>query len=501
MSKIAVIDIGSNSVRMQISEVFGKSYKIVEDYKKILRIGDNVFQKGFFDEKSVDNLVIVLKNLKSLIIGKNVDTVKIVATAAFREANNAFDVVDRVKKEIDFDIEIIPGEKEAFYNYLSATANFQLSKNDAVVVDVGGGSTEICITKKGDLIKSISLEVGCSKLTKLFIKHNPPTIEEILNLKRYINDRLEGLNINSDIDLVISSGGTMYNLSEMYYKEKSKENEAVKYVDRKYLKKMISYMSIHSIDEIKKLAGIEPQRSDIMLAAMIFIDILLEKTRLSGFYTMKAGLRTGLTIDTINKMGIDLPFQNGESVIFSRLIEIGNKFNFEEDHARQVNKLALRLFDLLMERLSLDKNYKNILEASAILHDVGTFISYSGHHKHSYYLIKNSELLGFSPNEIELIANIARYHRRSVPKPTHKPYNDMTYEEKLITQKLAAILRIADGLDRSHNDLIKDIHLTEEDKALYIKPISKSNIYLEIEGANRKKDLLENILGKNVIIK
>ena len=500
MPQIAVIDIGSNSIRMQISEVLGKSYKIVEDYKEILRIGDEVFLRGEFSDRAIDDILNVLKKIKSLIDGKNVDITRVVATAAFREAKNGYIVAEIIEKEIGLKVEIISGKDEAYFNYLSAAANFQLSKSNAIIVDIGGGSAEICITDNGNLKNAITTNLGCSKLTKMFIKHSPPIIDEVLKMKKYISGQLRHYEINKDIALVICSGGTMYNVSEIYYKEKSKADTAIKYVDRKFLKKMISTMEMKDTDTIKNINGIEPQRADIMIAAMIFIDILLEKTRLSGFYTLRAGLRTGLTIDTMNKMGFELPFQNGDDVRFSRLIEIGNKFSFEEDHARQVNFLANKLFELLRGRLQLSEKYRKVLEGAAILHDIGNYISYSSHHKHSYYLIKNSELLGYTPEEIEIIANIARYHRRSVPKLSHEPYYSLGVDQKAVIRKLAGLLRLADGLDRSHNMLVHDILINENNDVLQIKPVSDVDIYIEIEGANSKKELLEEELGKKITL-
>lgn len=500
MPQVAVIDIGSNSIRMQISEIFGKSYKVVEDYKETLRIGDEVFIKGNFSDRAIEDMLSVLKKIKSLIDGKNVDIIRVVATAAFREAKNGYIVADIIEKETGLKVEIISGKVEAYFNYLSAAANFQLSKSNAVIVDIGGGSAELCVTNDGNLKYAITTNLGCSKLTKMFIRHTPPLIDEILKMKKYISEQLKHYEINKDIALIICSGGTIYNVSEIYYKEKNKEDTAIKYVDRKFLKKMISTMELKEIDEIIKINGIEPKRADIMLAAMIFIDILLEKTRLSGFYTLRAGLRTGLTIDTMNKMGYELPFQNGDDVRFSRLIEIGNKFSFEEEHARQVNFLVQKLFDLLKDELKLNEKHREILEGAAILHDIGNYISYSSHHKHSYYLIKNSELLGYTPEEKEIIANVARYHRRSLPKVTHEPYNNMGTDQKAIIRKLAGLLRLADGLDRSHNKLVHNISIVNNNDVLIIKPISDIDIYIEIEGANSKKELLEEELGKKIVI-
>ena len=506
MGNIAVIDIGSNSIRMQVSEFLEKSYRIVDDYKELTRIGDDVFEKGYFSEKTIRNIIDVLKLMKRLLDNRKIEVLNIVATEPFREAKNSIDVVDLIKKECGFDVEIISGEQEAYLIYLAAAANFQMSHLKVLVVDIGGGSTEFSLVDKGELICAISTKLGCSRVTKRFIKHDPPLLDEIFQLKNYISRGLIKASIDNAVDfldtyvdIVICTGGTMNNVADISYKENSKSDSIVKYVERKFLKKLTSDAEWKTVDERMKMNNLEPKRADIILPAMVLVDLLLEKTACSGFYSLRAGLRNGLTISVLNNLGIELPFQNEiKDVSYSRLIEIGNKFSFEEEHARHVTDLAKIIFESLKEPMKLNGIHWKLLEAAAILHDIGNYISYSSHHKHSYYLIKNSDIVGFNDNEIEMIANIARYHRRSLPKEGHEPYKNLSTIEKNTINKLSGILKVADGLDRSHKSLISDLKIEIRKQDIDIIPQSTKDLYLERKGFVYKKDLLEKTTGKKI---
>jgi exopolyphosphatase/guanosine-5'-triphosphate,3'-diphosphate pyrophosphatase len=223
--------------------------------------------------------------------------------------------------------------------------------------------------------------------------------------------------------------------------------------------------------------------------------MILEETGVDGFYTLTGGLRAGLTIDTINKMGIELPFQNSmDGVRYSRLIEIGNKFDFDEAGAFQVEKLARMLFDGLKDRMGLVERDWALLEAAALLRDIGKHIAYSKHHKHSYYMIKHSELVGYTHEEIEAIASIARYHRKSMPKVAHDEFMSLLPAMQLRVEKLAALLRLAIALDRTHKGLIDRLEITVTSVSIDIKPISDKDITLEIKDFERNRDMLVKLL-------
>jgi exopolyphosphatase/guanosine-5'-triphosphate,3'-diphosphate pyrophosphatase len=300
--------------------------------------------------------------------------------------------------------------------------------------------------------------------------------------------------------MVICTGGSMNNVAVVkHYKDKLVRASNVKYVERIFLKKFIKDFSEKSYSQRIKTEGLEEQRGDLILPAAIQTDMILNETGASGFYTLSGGLRAGLTIDTINRMGIELPFQNNaENIRYSRLIEVGNKFEFDESGAVQVMKLAKKLYTGLAYEMGLGGRDWVLLEAAAVLRDVGKHIAYSKHHKHTYYLIKHSELVGYSVKEVELIANIARYHRKSSPKQSHEDYNMLNDTDRERVIKLASILRIAIALDRSHKGQIKNLKVDVRDSSVVIEAVSKGDISMEIRDFELKKELISKLLKKTV---
>jgi exopolyphosphatase/guanosine-5'-triphosphate,3'-diphosphate pyrophosphatase len=499
---IAVVDIGSNTVRLQVSQVKDKSYKVLEEYKEAVRLGDEVFEYGLITEDALERLLQCLKEIKIIIDNWNVKQVRAVATESFRAASNYEEVIQKIIEVCGFGVEIISGDIEAKYTFISASANFEINKYHALVLDIGGGSAEYSIVQKGKLKRSHSIGLGCNRLAKTFLHSDPPTNAEYQALKDFLVSEVRKLELPRDIDLVICTGGSMGNLSVMHYiASGQRPDRTVKYIERKHLKKFINDMKNKTIAERALIPGMEEKRADIIIPAAMQVDAVLEELDGEGLYTLSGGLRGGLTIDTINKMGIELPFQkNMDSVRQARLIEVGNKFSFEERHARHVTKLCKKLFDNLHLTLRLDKNDWNILEAASLLHDIGNYISYSKHHKHSQYLIMNSDLMGYDQDEIIMIGNIARYHRKSMPKNSHRYFKMMTESEKRRVTALSGILKIADAFDRSHKSLVKDIKVTAKKNSIEIQLISDFNLSLEKKKFEVKKDLLEEVCGIKLVI-
>lgn len=500
ISKIAVIDIGSNSLRMQISGIQNKSYRVIDEFKELIRIGDEIFVEGKLRKASISKILKVMGVFTHLIESHGVDVVRAVATESLRAAANSGMVLKRIKEECGIDVEIITGVEEGYYSYLAACYNFQINKVKSVIVDIGGGSSEFSIAENGVLMSSDSKLLGCSRLTRSFISDYPVSTCEYVNLKHHIVEQFP--DVDESIDIVICTGGTMNNVGAIFSQAEHKEIDTpIKYVRRKFLKNLIFKLGRNDLANIKKIDGMEEKRADIMLAAALQIDHLLQLTQCEGFYTFSGGLRTGLTIDTMNQQGITLPFQSdSQDVRFSRLIEIGNKYAFDETHARQVCKLAKQLFHCLKFDLDLSERDWEVLEAAALLHDIGNYISFSKHHKHAEYLIMNSDLLGYTQNEKVMISHIARYHRKSMPKPTHSIYQTLEAPDVDRVLKLAGILRVADAFDRSHQGPVNRLQVDMDDATCQICPESRTDLYAEKTGFESKKDLLESILEKAVVL-
>lgn len=498
---IAVIDIGSNSIRLQISQILDQSYKIIDEYKETVRIGDTVFETGIFSDESVETIYAILKNMKSMMDSNHVQFVRIVATASFREAKNALDVVDIIKSRLDMNIEIISGIEEARIMTVAASALFDMSDDNILLIDMGGGSTEISYFEKGEIKLSETTPLGASKLTYSFFKNDPIDPKEAENLITYISQTLDPILPSGTTAKLICAGGSINNIAQIFNKRKNLADSTVKFVDTIFLKHFINEISRKSIAERLKISALEPPRADMILSASLLLKVIIEKYRLDGFYTMSGGLRSGLTIDLMNSVGYELLFQEGEiDVRYSRLIEIAKKYSYEEKHALQVTKIAEIIFNQMKNELNLSASDWYLLEAAAVLHDIGQYIAYSKHHKHSYYLITNSELIGYNDIESEVVANIARYHRRGLPKNSHSNFILLDEGSKELVIKLAGILRIADALDRSHASYVKDIVIDIYKHRVEFKLLTDGDISPERDGFNKKKDLLELYMEKELVI-
>ncbi len=500
---IAVIDIGSNSIRLQVAKVLDRTYKIIEEYKETVRIGDNVFRTGEFSPEAISTITRILSRMKVMMDNSKVSKYRAVATASFREATNATEAVTQIQNDTGIQIEIISGIEEARIMSLAAAYSFQLSDVNALIVDMGGGSTEFSLYSHGELIKSETTMLGASKLTYEFFKSDPVQMKELKAIKQEINKTLDSILPKSGVDMIICSGGTLNNISFVYNKRNNMSDSSVKFVDSIFLKHFTSELLGKKVAERLKISGVEPARADMIFSAAVLASQLVRRYKTNGFYTLSGGLRSGLTIDVMNKMGVEMFFQQerNSDVRYSRLLELGKKYYFEESHALQVCRLSERIFHQLKEELALEDSHWLLLEAAALLHDVGQYISYSKHHKHSYYLLINSELTGYNDRERMMIANIARYHRRNCPKSSHIEYMMLSNEERGLVTNLSAILRVADGLDRAHAGFVKDVAVTVEKDEIIFEIFADDDAGMEKQGFDKKKDLLESITNKSAVVK
>jgi exopolyphosphatase/guanosine-5'-triphosphate,3'-diphosphate pyrophosphatase len=499
---VAVIDMGSNSFRLQISEVVSGTYIIKDDYKEVLRIGDIVYATGGFTEEAMKKVLATLKRMRIFMDNSKVSAYRLVGTAPFRDANNADELLKRVKDELGFDIDIITGEEEARLTYLAASGYFNVSDIKALFVDIGGGSTELSHSVDGELKESVSTPLGCSRITYNFIQKNKAKSEEVTKLKKHIDAELAKVMGDFDIDRLVFTGGTVNSLAQVYVRRSNMADSMVKYVDATFLNHLVNELAGKSYDDRAKIPGLEAERADISLAAAMIVQALLEHYKLSGFYSFSGGLRNGITIELLNRMGVELLFQqeNQLDVRYLKLVETGRKYNYEEGHALQVTMLCKKLFDALKKELKLKDEDWLLLEAAAILHDIGQHISYADHHKHSSYMIRNTEMVDYSLEQQEIIANIARYHRSGQPKQKHKEFHELPSHDQKKVELLAGILRVADGLDRTHTSAVHDLGVVITKKEVQIKIFSNKNVDMELTGASKKKDLLEAVMDKQIIL-
>jgi len=499
---LAAIDIGTNSFHLVVAKVLENNhFKILTRDKEVVRLGTGAKDMKQLSAEAIDRALKTLKRFKKIADSFNAK-IRAIATSATREASNREEFIDKVKKITGIEIEVVSGYEEARLIYLGVLQALPVYDKRILLFDIGGGSTEFLIGEKGNILFGNSIKIGAVRLTSSFfpeLKAKEKQIEEAsIYIKGAINPIVRAIK-NEKVDMVVGTSGTVSSIGMMVYSEFKKDipeefNLNNYTFDRASLNKAVKrILKSETIEERRNIPGLDEKRADIIVAGSLILEQIVNELEIPAVTVSGYALREGILMDMINKeTGVD-NLGHLSDVRFKSVINLAKLCNFDKEHSQQVTKLALRIFDFLKLKFELDENAKEYLEAASILHDIGYHIAHSQHHKHSYYLIRNTELLGFTDNEIEIIANIARYHRKSHPKAKHEGYNKLNTKEQDLVKKLSGILRVADGLDRGHKSLVKNIDINLKNGDLDIKLIVDEGVFpeLEIWGASRRKELFE----------
>jgi exopolyphosphatase/guanosine-5'-triphosphate,3'-diphosphate pyrophosphatase len=499
---VAAIDIGSNSIRMVIAQVFpdGK-FEILERLQQALRLGQDVFRKGRLGSQTMRAAVLVLRNYHEVLKKYDVQKIRAVATSAVREAVNADTFLDRVLVSTGLDVRAISTTEESRLN-ISAIRQVVgkriLSKRQALVVEVGGGSTILNLLDKGEIKVTQSLAIGSIRLQEVLRTSSETTEQAASMIKHQIDSAIAaitGLLSLKRIKTFIALGGDVRWAARQVGKKY--EIKGLINIQRKSLKSLITQYQKYAADDLARSLKIPFIEAETLTPALMVYNALLEATSAQEIFVSEVSMRDGLLYDLACSVSGKSPETTSIQVLNSAKA-VAAKYHVDLHHADHVCNLAMRLYDELKERQWLTIEHKMLLQAAAILHEVGIFISSRAHHKHSYYIIANSEVFGFDPKQLEMVAQISRYHRRSRPKPSHVQYARLSREQRMIINRLAAILRVADALDVNRAQNIKDFTCKIEDDELIITSSSRSDLTLEKRALAIKGDLFEEIYGLKV---
>ena len=414
----------------------------------------------------------------------------------------------RVKTETGIRIEIASGFEEARLIQLGILQALPVYNKKIMLIDIGGGSTEFLIGKKRDIQFSNSLKLGAVRMTEKFFKAETLDKKAIEECRLFVKGSLSPVareTAGKKIDLCIGSSGTINALANIIKALRGDSTDGTNnnftFTNKELFEAVARVLKASTPRKRAELPGMDPMRGDIIAAGAIILEQIFIALNIQNMAVSEYALREGVILDSIEKLHIKGEVDHLHDIRFSSVIHLAAGYRYEKKHSHQVAELALQIFDQTSQLHKLGDNEREYLEAAAILHDIGFYVSHSQHHQHSYYLIRNSELLGFSEEEKEIIANVARYHRKSHPKLKHAGFALLSDEERNIVSRLSAILRIADGLDRSHAMLITEIKTNIRNKTVIFEIASNNTAHLEMEiwGAERKKELFEEVYGKNVI--
>ncbi len=502
--RLAAIDIGTNSVRCIIVETDNSGrFRVLDDEKATVRLGEGIAREGAISQGGWQRTMEALSRMKKIIDGYGVIGIEAVATSAVRQAANGAAFVKAVAEDIGVIIDIISGEEEAELAVLSALHNFDMEGTRYALIDIGGGSVEV-VTALGSHIDEIySLDLGAVVLTERFITTDPVDQKEYLRLRRHIRKSLKvALSLEEiQVQSLLGSGGTMTSIAAMVMAMRKEEFGSVHgyEVFRSEVVHLLAMLLRKDLKERKALPGLHPDRADIIIAGVAVVDELMALFKANLLKINERGIREGLILKGLNRhnlLGAEKTARNWRDAA----LEFARSCHHDETHALQVARLSLTIFAPLAIPFGFGEKERQILEAAALLHDVGYFISYSGHHKHTYHLVRHADLFGFTPREREIIAQIARYHRKSLPKRKHETFARLDPQDQLLIRRLGGILRLADGLDRRRNAVVTSLDCTLSRSAFTVMISGAGDISVELFGARVKGDLFEATFRKKLVL-
>ncbi len=495
--KLAAIDIGSNSLKLVIVEAAASdSFTVILQERERVRLGHETLKNHLLSADAINLSATAIAKFRSIAESREVNSIIAVATASVREAENAAQFVREIEERTGVHVEVLSSVEEARLIGVAAAQFFDAKNESLLNIDIGGGSTELSLMKNGEPHKLFSMKLGAVGLTEKFIFSNPPKPKEIENLQAEIAFALERpVRKMKNQTWQISSGtsGTIMNLTTLLNFQAAETADAKPEIQFKKLVALNKLLVRIPLEERAKLPSISPQRAEVIVAGGQILEGVMRTFGIERLQPCGYALREGVIIDYLREIESESmpPVPDVEDAKLRDVFVVGRRFGYEESHALQVADLAEKMFDALEPIYNIGRHNRTLLSAAALLHDVGYHISHESHHKHSFYLIKNSEMTGFSESEKTIIAHVARYHRGSLPKEKHTEFMQLSEQNRLIVARLGAILRLAEALDRGHENRISDIKFKRVKQCVTLKLACAENCGIERQAIERKKDLFE----------
>jgi exopolyphosphatase/guanosine-5'-triphosphate,3'-diphosphate pyrophosphatase len=504
---VSAIDVGSSGIRMEISEVTAEgNLSTIEDLSRGLGLGKDTFTYGNLREETIQTACQILADFAKVMKDYNVNRYRAVATSAIREASNADTFIDRALLRSGIEIDVIDGSEENRLTYLAiheaARGHFELKDINALVIEVGGGSTDISLLNAGQPMHFGTFSLGSVRLRQALHGVKGEWKQRLKLLDRQIKNTIDTIGNSIPFgeaqELIALGGDIRFAAREIAGSQPQSNGNNFWVLERKSFQKFTTEISRFDTDEIVRRYRLSYPQAETVVPALLAYRNIAERTKVEKIYVMSVSIRAGILLDMAQRSGVE----SFDEQILASARGLAAKYHSNENHVEQVRKLALNLFDQLQSEHGMERKERLYLEVAAILHDVGSFISDRSHHKHTQYIISSSDIFGLSRADMNLIANIARYHRKSAPTRSHLPYISLDRESRMIVSKLAAILRIADALDQDYSKKIQNLKISpDEEKGRYIIEVeADGDLAMERLSLQNKSDLFKQIFGRSIEI-
>ena len=511
--KIAAIDVGSNSIKLIVVDAAASdSFAVLAREKDVVRLGQDTLRQGQLPASAIERAIESIKRFRLIAEARGAERIFAVATASVREARNSAQFIREVQRKAGVSVETLSAIEEARLIGLAAAQGCAPPNASLLNIDIGGGSTEISLMREAAPAALFSVKLGAVGLSEEFINSDPPKGKELKALREEVRSAMErparelkGARWQQATGTsgTILAIGTALRLRALMRQEDRQTEGARPAGDEIALNKLERFNSRTAemnSSERRAVPGISSQRSEIVIAGGQILEGVMQALKIERLRTCSWALREGVLIDRFREIEDESNPPLPDLLPDYRLRgvhAVGRRFGYEETHAHQVARLAERIFDYLIRSGATDltRHHRSLLSAAALLHDVGYHIAHESHHKHSLYLIKNSELTGFSEAERDVIANVARYHRGSYPRERHEYFGALNETDRNTVMELAAILRIADALDRRHDSRVNDVRCGRNGRVVHIELQATANCEREILAAEQKRELFEQIFN------